>query len=172
MTEGAKDPMRMRALKAVAIVMALLLMVPGVEAIVRVAGGTAAYGSTAGGIDAQSLVQAPDPFAALDRVDEFVAAGNADVPEEFSREIGFLPGASDIRVDATGSVVGYAVAGDAGEALDGLVAHMEARGWTAVSLGGVDGATFVKEGGSCTWALATCTQVDDATSVVVRCMRP
>ncbi|MBQ9000582.1 MAG: hypothetical protein IJ087_01860 [Eggerthellaceae bacterium] len=171
MNEDVKDSMGMRALKAVAVVMALLLMVPGIDAIARVTGGSAAYGAASGGIDSRALVQMDDPFAALDRVEGVADAEGAEVPEAFDREVGLLPGAQGLRVDATGDVVGYEVPGSAADASNRLAECMKERGWRAVSLGGLDGATFVKTSGELAWALATCTQVDDSTSVVVRCMR-
>ena len=171
MNDNVKDPMGMRALKAVAVVMALLLMVPGIDALVRATGGSAAYGAATGGIDSRSLVQVDDPFATLDRIEGVADAEGADVPEAFASEVGLLSGARNVRADATGEVVGYEVSGNAADAADRLAKHMKERGWSAVSLGGLDGATFVKAGGELAWALATCTQVADSTTVVVRCMR-
>ena len=163
-------PDRYRALKAATIVLALLLMVPGIDALFHVASGRFATELDAGRIDSRELVMSDDPYAALERIEELAESTDAQVPDAFAREIGFPPGAADIRVDETGTVVGYSVAEDADCALDGLKEHMESLGWTAVPLGGEKGATFVKSSGACTWALATCTQIGDGTSVVMRCM--
>ena len=163
--------MRYRALKALALVMAVLLMVPGVEALLKVAWPPSKAVAVAEGIDSQALLRVGDPFEALDRLDGVADAGNGDVPAELSEEVGLLPGARDVRVDATGAVLGYVVPGESSAVERLLCDRMKSFGWSAVSLGGVEGATYLKSQGTFTWALVTCTQVDDTTSVVVRCMR-
>ena len=161
-------PERLRPLKAAAIVLALLLAAPGVEAISRFAVPPQEASASDAGLDAASLTGAGDAFAALERIEGVASAGDADVPAAFSEEIGFLPGASDIRVGGDGSVVGYTVSLSSSIAYEQVVAHMEARGWTTAALGDMQGATFVKQSGACTWALATCTQVGSSTSIVWR----
>lgn len=158
---------RYRPLKAVAIVIALLLMIPGIDILLGVMGARTRDVASGEGIDARSLVQAADPFETLERIEEQAATGDVELPDAFSREIGLLPEARDVRVDAAGTVVGYVVSGQAEDVLADLIVHMEARAWSAVPLGGVDGVTFVKASGSCTWALATCTQTGESTSVVI-----
>ena len=171
---------RTRRMRAVAIVAALVLAAPAVDAVLRAAPppGGDARGSPVAGLDANALAGAGGPEAFLDRLEALADAGaqtsgaanGASVPGAFAREIGFLDGARDVRVSEGGAVVGYLVEGDAEEVLERLNCNMEALGWTCVPLGEQWGSTYVKGGGACTWALASCTQVGTATSVVVRCV--
>ena len=157
-----------RPLKAATIVLAILLVAPGVDSVARFAGSAQVANAASPGIDAGYLTGAGDAQASLDRIEELAEASGADVPEAFAREVGFLPDARDIRANGDGSVIGYTVPHSCADTLDLLAEQMETAGWTAVSLGEVEGATFVKEEGSCRWALVTCTQVGSSTSVVVR----
>ena len=162
-----------RLLKAVAVTLALVVAAPGADAVVRFVVGpqtaVAANGENAL-IDSSSLLDAGDAFASLDRIERIAATDDVVVPREFTCEIGLLPDAHDVRVSVGGGVVGYVVDDECENVLTRLGEHMESRGWTEVSLGGVSGATFVKKDGSCRWALATCMQAGGATSVVVRCV--
>lgn len=165
----AAEVERYRALKATALVLAIVLMAPGMQVLFDLAGEPRAPTAAYGALDSSSLVRGDDPFATLDRIEELASSGDAQPPGSFAAEVGFLPGARDVRVDETGSVVGYVVDGEAAGTAVALTRHMEARGWSAVSLGDVEGATFVKPDGACTWVLATCTQAGRYTSVVMRC---
>lgn len=121
------------------------------------------------GMRAHALAQAEDAESAVSQLESMARAeGGKPVPPWFDREIGFLPGSRDARVDG-GTVVGFLVDGTCDDVCAALIAHMQARGWTSVPLGEVEGATFMKQSGICTWTLATCTQVGSATSVVLRC---
>lgn len=125
--------------------------------------------TNAGGLDAQAIIGGGDAMAVLANLEEAVVADGLEaVPIAFLDEAGLLPGARDVRVSVDGTVVGYLLDLDADEALALLLSQMEAHGWAGVSLGGVDGYTFLKDSGCYTWVLATCTQVGDATSVVMR----
>ena len=119
------------------------------------------------GVDVGALAGAGDIESALAALDELADIGSSGaVSAEFEREIGLLPGAHDVLI--SGSVVGYLIEGESAQVEQELQVHMAARGWTSVPLGELEGATFVKPSGDCTWALVTCTQVGDVTSVVVR----
>ena len=179
---------RLRRVRAVAIVVALVLAVPAADAALRavVPAEDGARASPATGLDANALAGVGGPEAFLDRLEALAtvdvtgsggtgqgSAGPSDVeapevPAAFASEIGFLDGARDVRVSDGGAVVGYVMEGDAREVLEQLNRHMEAAGWAGVALGDRWGATYVKNEGACTWALASCTQVGAATSVVVR----
>lgn len=156
----------MRQAKAIAIVVALILFVPATGFLFREEGATDAAELANAGINASALSSAGDVDAMLERL-EALAESTESPPAWFSDEIGILPEARNVRV--SGSVVGYSVTGDSDKTLQLLRANMFDRGWTCVSLGGLEGATFVKESGVCTWALVTCAQVGSTTSVVVRC---
>lgn len=156
----------MRQLAAIAIVAALVLCVPLVDAAAKAVDGQARMPDAAIGIDAQSMVSGLGADEFLERLESFAPA-RGDVPTWFQDEIGLLSGARDVRSAA--SVIGYLVDGEAVETCALLEAHMVQRGWSCVPLGGVDGFTCMKPSGACTWVLATCTQVGSATSVVMRC---
>ena len=108
--------------------------------------------------------------ALLDGVEERLANSIGAVPEAFEREIGLLPNARDVRVSDDGQVVGYVVEGAERVVAADVEALLLGKGWAALPLEGVSGATFVKNSGSLRWALATCTQVSSAVSVVTRCL--
>ena len=161
--------MQRRLATALVVVAALIAAVPVSGALV----GESRIADTAGpssvGIRAQALSQAGDIDGLVSQLEETARAdGKASVPAWFQREIGFLPGARDVRADGA-SVVGYLVDVTCDDALAALNAHMKALGWTAIPLGDIAGATFMKQSGACTWALATCTQVGASTSIVFRC---
>ena len=161
-------PGNSRLLKALAIVLVVFLAVPGVDAVIRGTPSRQSADAAGLGIDSRFLTEAGDAESSLGRIEELASAGAADVPDAFAEEVGFLPGARDVRVSGDGSVVGYVVSQSCSDALDLIAEQMETGGWTAVSLGRVEGATFIKPEGVHRWALITCTQVDASTSVVVR----
>ena len=168
-----RDAGRYRIVKATAIVLALVLVAPGADVVVRFAAQPSEAVAVSGGsgaIDSSELLDTRDVFGSLERIEGVAAAADAAVPEAFADEVGFLEGARDVRVSADDKVVGYVVDDDSESVLVRLVGLMEARGWKSVDLGEAQGCTFVKSGGSCTWALATCTQVGENTSVSVRCV--
>lgn len=102
----------------------------------------------------------------LERAERLLSMGDVAPPDAFVREIGVLAGSRDIRSDR--GVVGYVVDGRANDALDALRAEMEQKDWVCTPMDGVVGASFSKKGGELSWAMVTCSQVGEATSVVVR----
>lgn len=121
-------------------------------------------------IRAVEIVDERDAQGTLSRIEELAQAGKQSAPEFFETEIGLLVGARDVRTSGAGRVVGYLVDGDFQETFESVCKLMARSGWTEVSMGEMQGATFVKKGGVCTWALVTCTQVGSATAVVYRCV--
>lgn len=157
----------MRQLRAVLIVAALVLAVPIVDLVV-VRADAAEPGlqeASPVGIDAGSLASLGDPGVALDYLEGLASADDA-VPLWLEQDVGLPASARDVRV--SGSVASYMLECDSAQAFAIVREHMVSHGWSCVLLGGADGATFVKDGGACTWALVTCTQVDEATCVVIR----
>ena len=155
--------------KAFALVVGLICLVP--------ASGLAMGGglrepsspSSAGGIKAAEIIGGLNAFAALDRLEEAGGSATGELPGYFEREIGVLESARDVRVSGDGRIVSYIMDCPVAQALSFVGKQMASKGWTEVSLGSVSGATFVKKGGDCQWALVSCTQVGSATSVVYRC---
>lgn len=171
MTRELRDAVAFRRLGvASCLVAALVLLVPVYD--LALGGAERPADGASAALDLSSVLQAPDAESALARLEDAAEVGlsvHAKLPEALQREVGVPDGARDVRV-ADGGVFGYVVDVPPAQAMDQLTSHLALRGWSGVPLGGLDGATFVKEGGTCTWALATCTQVGDVTSVVVRCM--
>ena len=122
------------------------------------------------GMRANALVDVANPLTTLERAEELAQAGTAQLPEYFREEIGLPDGARDARVNEDGTVVGCTVDATPDAALQLVSARMGQGGWLKVDLGDGMGATFVKDGGFCTWALVTCTQTGRTTSIVYRCV--
>jgi hypothetical protein len=159
-----------RSVRAVAIVLAIVLMVPGVEAIARFTHSADAQSASASELEAASLIDAFDTTASLERIEQAASIEGRALPPAFANEIGLLPSARDVRMNEDGSVIGYVVDCNADKARSQLLERMGSNGWTAVELDQAYGTTFVKTSGDLTWALATCTQVGSSTSVVIRCV--
>lgn len=113
-------------------------------------------------------LDAGDPLGSLDALEEKLDAVGGEVGSAFMEEVGLLPGASDVRVSNGGAVVGYSVEGDASDAIARIDTDLSEKGWTGVSLGELEGETFVKKEGVYRWMLVTATQVGESTSVVER----
>lgn len=89
-----------------------------------------------------------------------------EAPDWFSEEV--APDASDvIYADAAWSLVRMDMPDGAHEALSRLGEDLAARGWGKVESGYEGLATFVKEGGSCTWLMAECEQRGDGGASMV-----
>lgn len=167
--QSSEAVMRRRFAMALFVAAVLVASVPVSDAFVGRAPAVEAEASHFTGIRAQALSQADDIDEIANLLEGMAhAEGEEAMPSWFKREIGFLPGARDIRTDGT-ATVGYLVNGESEGVLSELFAHMGSLGWTAVPLGDVSGATFMKRSGACTWALATCTPVGPSTSIVFRC---
>ena len=164
------DVDRRRLAAAVAIAVGLVAAVPLSGYVIEGVTASPEQAMADGGIRAEDLVEAADVNATLGRIEQLADAGQGQLPGWFEEEIGLLRGARNVRVDGTGHVVGLLVDGALHDALEDVRESMMRAGWSAVSLGEAEGATFVKEGGTCTWALVTCTQVGSSTAVVYRCV--
>ena len=171
MSSDNSDVRGYRLIKATTIVIAVLLMAPGVQMIghlIGVSHANQALAQGSEGLDASAIVQAPSAFDALERLEAQIDTGEPNLPDAFSHEIGTLPDARDLRANAEGTVISYLVEGDEDATLKRIVDSLESKGWISVPLGGACGASFVKDSGACTWAVVSCTEVGDSTSVVIR----
>lgn len=163
---------RMRT--AFLLVAALVGAVPVVDMALGAAGGQKADDACQASVKlaAAPLAHAQDPEAALDEIErQLQEAGSRQLPDGFQDEIGILDGAREVCVDSSQCVVGWVVSGGEQEALSQMEQLLQPKGWTAVPLGQVTGATFVKKEGTYQWLLVTCTQVGDDTSVVARVVK-
>ena len=120
------------------------------------------------GIVFDTLRFGANPSGTLDEIEANLSRNNASVPEFFQSEIGMPAGAQNVRVDATASVIGWDMTGGSQVVLEAFIKQMENKGWSSVPLGGVCGATFLKDEGQYRWALVSCSQFDSTTSVVLR----
>lgn len=166
MKGGSSQPSRL--VTAIALVAVVVFAVPTVDAVFFSRGGMAGIAETGAGLQAEPILNAGNIDEVLESIEQAVVQDEGEAPDWFEAEVGLLPDARDIRVGNSGKVVGYVVDCDTEQARASLKEHMEELGWKCVSLGQVDGFTFIKSSGACTWALATCTQVASATSVVIR----
>lgn len=160
-----------RLMRAIALVALVVFAAPIASGLHNAAEAASESETAQAQIDARSIIGNGNPDEMLTEIEKAASVDQGQVDELFRAEIGLLPGARDIRTTADGSVVGYLVDNDAARVLDELNTFMEGNGWSAVPLGSVEGMTFIKEEGGCTWALATCTSVGNATSVVFRLLR-
>ena len=167
-----------RAAKAFAITCALVLCVPAIGAIAgtghaqesRAVEAGAPVGRMGAGIDAGTLIGGGDALGFLSRLEEASLAEGTRLPEAFEREVDLPRGSRDVRVSEDATVVGCIVDTPPDEAMREVQSLMAAKGWAEVPLGSVEGSTYVKFQGECTWTLVTCTQVGIATNVVYRCV--
>ena len=169
-----KEPiMKTRAAKAIAIVVALLCAIPAANAL---AGGGVDAAPPQAGLNATEIVGDGSALGILDRLEKKAANADSDadagfgatVSQDFEREIGLPPSCRSVRVDETGTVTSCVVDGNSDDALASETRRMQEHGWSAVPLGAVEGATFVKADGSLAWCMVTCTQVGPSTSIVYR----
>lgn len=168
MSNPVESTRKWRALKACAIVLAVICAVPGVEALLSyVHQDVKAPAQTS--LQVGNALRGADAFSALEGVEDAMAEADASLCAALPDEVVVLPGATDLRVDDVTGVIGYTVKGQADDILSMLESLMERKGWAAVPLGEACGSTFLKEGGDKHWVLATCTQVSSSTCVVMRC---
>lgn len=172
MSEGGRvDVDASRTKKAVVVVSLVVLLALCLDPLLGAAGlgeSSGISGAEGVGLDAGALIEGHDAFESLAKIEEAASTGETTVPQVFLEEVGVLPGAQDIRSMGNGTVVGYVVDGESQEVMDLLDESLRKRGWKAVPMGLEGGATFIKSGGRCTWALATCTQMGSSVSVVLR----
>ena len=116
----------------------------------------------------EAVLESPDSmWAKLKAIEELVDLEETPLPDAFSREVWIPDDCRELRVGAGGNVVGFTVGGSSEPVLDMISAKLRSRGWTAVSLGDVQGATFLKQKGFYRWLMVACVEVGDDTSVVM-----
>lgn len=155
-----------RALVAVAIVVAVVA-VPALDSALHLTDSVADGRSSA----SVALRAGVDPNGMLEEVESQLEENLAEPSSDFIEEVGLLEGARDVLVAEDGQVVGYLVDGQSGEVLERVRVLLVGKGWTGVSLGSLEGETYIKTGGLYRWLLVTTTQSGSATSVVLRSVR-
>lgn len=93
------------------------------------------------------------------------------VPEWFAHDLFDLEGFEVVAATGDWSVAWLSTQLAPGEALDLVAERMSTSGWTGYESGAENQATFVREEGSCRWAMASCFQVGGSTDVVMRIWR-
>lgn len=170
---------RRRLAKALAITMTLVFCVPAVEALADAGStqgadfgsGVAAFeGSRYEGISARTLIGQGDAFSFLARLEEATSSNEPVLPQAFELEVDLPRRYRDLRATDDGRVIGCVVDAPVSAVEQDIRSRMPAKGWSEVPLGSVEGSTYVKSGGRCSWVLVTYTQVGDATNVVYRCV--
>ena len=81
--EHAIPTSQFRLLKASTLVLAILLVIPGVETVVDTVGSSAARSTDATGIDSTVLVGGADALASLERVEKAAIAEETTVSDAF-----------------------------------------------------------------------------------------
>lgn len=94
-----------------------------------------------------------------------------EIPDWFVGEVLSLEGTRSVMALDDWSVVGFSTEETADEALARRTQEMQEKGWFGYESGVEGVVTFTKGEGTCTWAMLSCTQVGDETSVVVRVRR-
>ncbi|MEF9875779.1 MAG: hypothetical protein RRZ85_06160 [Gordonibacter sp.] len=102
-------------------------------------------------------------------VSNTLSSGALGLPEGFENEVLPVGQLSDLRVNDTGTVVGFSLPAEPVDAFGLLAQSLSDRGWRAVPAGGGSSGTFVKEEGRFIWLYIACVRVGDTTSVVVQC---
>lgn len=87
------------------------------------------------------------------------------LPPSFEERLFELPEHSDLRVDESAGVVGFAMEGGRDDALALIADLMGASGWACFDAGVPGAASFVRESEV---AFVSCVDVGDATTVVVQ----
>ena len=123
------------------------------EAVARLVGD--------GEVDASSL------SSALSVLDAFEVDAEASLAT-FQDEALTLVGREELLCEPESGLVGFVVAGDAGDAFEGIRDELEGKGWSMVDSGLDACATFVKDEGVYDWLFVSCVQVGDSACVVVQ----
>ena len=161
-----------RLARAILIVFALVAAVPASTLMLDGPANPAtarAQDDARAGMQSSLITENSSPQHALTEL-ERLAGKEDETPEYFEEEIGMLAGARNIHSNPGGSVIGYVVDLEPSQATAALDKLMAQGGWSKVQLGQQGGSTYIKKGGRCTWALATCTKSANATSIVYRCV--
>lgn len=91
-----------------------------------------------------------------------------DVPPSFEEELLALEGRADVRADARAGIAGFTVEEPPDQAFSELSSELEAKGWSRVESGAAACGTFAKNEGPYRWAFASCVGSGTATCVVVQ----
>ena len=100
-----------------------------------------------------------------------LVGGEAKAPGWFAHDLFSLEGFEVIAATDDWSVAWLSTQLASGEALELIAERMGSSGWTGYESGAENQATFVREEGSCRWAMASCFQTGGSTDVVMRIWR-
>lgn len=168
---------RTRLGRAVAIV---VIMAAALAAAIWMSGGSAASSGERGEPHVPSLSyeqalsqMVQDDVGTVDALERagFVSIAKAEVPVWFAEELLPVEMLEQGAATQDWSVVRFEDARAPAAALDGIAAVLMEKGWSGYESSAAGAATFVKEGGTCQWAMVSCMEAGGVTSVVMALQR-
>lgn len=168
---------RTRLGRAVAIV---VIMAAALAAAIWMSGGSASSSGERGEPHVpflsyeQALSQVvQDDVGTVDALERagFVSIAKAEVPVWFAEELLPVEMLEQGAATQDWSVVRFEDARAPAAALDGIAAVLTEKGWSGYESSAAGAATFVKEGGTCQWAMVSCMEAGGVTSVVMALQR-
>lgn len=168
---------RTRLGRAVAIV---VIMAVALAAAIWMSGGSASSSGERGEphVPSLSYEQAlsqvvQDDVGTVDALERagFVSIAKAEVPVWFAEELLPVEMLEQGAATQDWSVVRFEDARAPAAALDGIAAVLTEKGWSGYESSAAGAATFVKEGGTCQWAMVSCMEAGGVTSVVMALQR-
>lgn len=168
---------RTRLGRAVAIV---VIMAVALAAAIWMSGGSASSSGERGEphVPSLSYEQAlsqvvQDDIGTVDALERagFVSIAKAEVPVWFAEELLPVEMLEQGAATQDWSVVRFEDARAPAAALDGIAAVLTEKGWSGYESSAAGAATFVKEGGTCQWAMVSCMEAGGVTSVVMALQR-
>ena len=168
---------RTRLGRAVAIV---VIMAAALAAAIWMSGGSASSSGERGEPHVPSLSyeqalsqMVQDDVGTVDALERagFVSIAKAEVPVWFAEELLPVEMLEQGAATQDWSVVRFEDARAPAAALDGIAAVLTEKGWSGYESSAAGAATFVKEGGTCQWAMVSCMEAGGVTSVVMALQR-
>lgn len=153
-----------RAIRAVLIVAALVLVVPISD--------FACSAFWAGRVAAETASAAWNPSHSFDVGAVFgVDSASGSVPLLFEEETFALTDFEDLKCSADGSVLSFVVKSSSNQAFRDVRTRLEQSGWVCQESGAPNMASFFKATGRYRWMFVSCSQAGGRTSVVLQGIR-
>lgn len=161
MTQGAKNQIS-RALRAVAVVVAIVASIPLIDFIGRaVRLGSMAYEVSSGAGSEESLQ--------LEGVALGEAQGSDAVPVSFQQETFSFEALDCVRCSVNSGVTSFLMQGSSGDAFASVSEWLKASGWSCIESGQENMASFVKKDGRYRWLFVSCVATGSQVTVVLQC---
>lgn len=111
-----------------------------------------------------ALAAAPSAQSIAERAASYAA----DAPAWLEAELFAVGDVERAYAEADGKVYGFVAKRASGEWFEAACAEMQDKGWTRTESGIGCCATFVRDGGDCRWAMLSCLQVGESSTMVVQ----